>query len=82
MKNEMKSIGIRITTLFLALFTTITAFAQETVDNTRVSMWKFSVYGGYFPMLVFGIVIVFLVYLGYNYWKNEMADDHHMPHHQ
>lgn len=82
MKNEMKSIGIRITTLFLALFATITAFAQETVDNTKVSMWKFSVYGGYFPMLVFGIVIVFLVYLGYNYWKNEMTDDHHMPHHQ
>ena len=82
MKNGIKSISIRVTTLFMALFATITAFAQDAVDNTRVSLWKFSVYGGYFPILIFGIVIVFLFIMGYTYWKNEMTDDHHMPHHQ
>ena len=85
MKKATKIISVRLTVLFLALFSTITALAQDAGSiydyRTTGRPQGFNEFTGPFPYVVFGVVITLLGYMGYRYWKDEMSDDH-MPHHQ
>jgi hypothetical protein len=85
MKKVLKSIRNRSILLVLAILSTIHSFAQSASDGeVRMPKHFVGLYSGFLPYVVFGVVILFLGYIGYRYWRDNLPDDDisHMPHHQ
>ena len=86
MKKVLMSIRNRFALLFLTMLAAITTFAQDdgSIYDVKAPKHVFNVYSKGFPILLFGVVILFLGYISYRYWKDNRADDDisHTPHHQ
>lgn len=78
MKQVLKSISSRFALLCLAMFSAISTFAQEeasgSIYDVKESKHVFNAYSKSFPYLAFGVVILFLGYAGYRYWKDNQPD--------
>ena len=92
MKKVLTCIINKFVFLSLAMIYAVGSFAQDdqfrSVYDVPQSKNHVELYSGYFPVMVFGVVIVFLGYLGYRYWRDNMYDERpddnigHEPHHQ
>lgn len=88
MKNSIKNFRNKFTLLFFALLSGIASFAQDdqsgSIYDVKQSRHHLEMYSGFFPYVVFGVVIVFLGYVSYRYWRDNRTDDdiYHTPHHQ
>lgn len=86
MKKLQSSVRNTFMLVCLTIFSTLSAIAQDgsgSIYDVEDKKVVFNVYSKSFPIIVFGVVAIILGYLGYRYWKDNMADDStHTPHHQ
>jgi hypothetical protein len=88
MKKTMACFRNRFLLLALALLPAIYSFAQDdqsgSIYDVKQSRHHLEMYSGFFPYVVFGVVVALLGYVSYRYWHDNQTDDHtgHEPHHQ
>lgn len=78
MENKLKSIFIKFPFLILGMMISIYAFAQtdtlpDSAYNIKNPKHVFSLYNGAFPFIVFGVVIVLILYVSYRYWHDNAS---------
>ena len=89
MKKAIKFLSYRFGLLCSFMLAATYSFAADDAnrsvyDVTTTPRHHIEMYSGFFPYLIFGVVIVFLGYVSYRYWKDNQPEDdmHHTPHHQ
>ncbi len=79
MKKVQEFFSNKFALLCLAVFSAFTTLAQEegsgSIYDVRESRHVFNANSKAFPILMFGVVIIFLGYVGYRYWKDNLADN-------
>ncbi len=89
MKKLIVIAGGRVAMWCIASFSSFSLLAQDValepaeVQNDVRHRFGVYVYSGYFPYVIFGIVIAMMLWVGYRYWRDNADDDYGQePHHQ
>ena len=86
MISSRRKIGLLLTFVLTGGYT----FAQQ-ADTLSESAYQYtpskqgiSLYTGILPVIVFGVLVLLMAYVGYRYWHDHVPDDDtkHTPHHQ
>ncbi len=91
MKKILNSIRNKFAFFCVAMLSAVYSFAQDAADQSgsiydvKPAKHVFNVYSMSFEYILFGVVVIFLGYVGYRYMHDhadEEDDVSHEPHHQ